>query len=213
MVYFNGAEIVEVPSGQVLNATLLDVEAAAYCADMARREGLYYQVYFPQTPQGSGRILQAERWTQEAEMYYRHTGIRPVIGDLREPLRDPGLKGCIKSMFICDPVLHDSIRAELYERFSGRLYVVRSSPEFLEVLHPEVSKGRGLCYVMDYLNLRKDQVIAFGDEENDLPLFRAAGFAAAPENAKEQVRRLADMTIGSNKDDGVSGFLEELFHF
>jgi hydroxymethylpyrimidine pyrophosphatase-like HAD family hydrolase len=54
-------------------------------------------------------------------------------------------------------------------------------------------------------------VIAFGDEENDLPLFSESAYAVAPANAKETVRSAADIVVASNAEDGVAEFLETLF--
>lgn len=211
MVYFNGAEVVDMPGRRVLNATLLDAEVADYCTDMARRIGLYYQAYVPGTGDASQSILLTENYTQEADMYYKHTGVKPMIGNLKEALAAPGFKGCIKSMFISDPSTHEGIRSRLHARFGARISIVRSSPVFLEILDAQVSKGRGLTQAMEYQGLQQSQVIAFGDEENDLAMFKAAAFSAAPANAKEQVRQAADLVIGSNAEDGVAAFLEELF--
>jgi len=54
-------------------------------------------------------------------------------------------------------------------------------------------------------------LIAFGDEENDLPMFNVAGFSAAPSSAKEIVRQAADFVFGSNAEEGLAAFLEDLF--
>jgi hydroxymethylpyrimidine pyrophosphatase-like HAD family hydrolase len=64
---------------------------------------------------------------------------------------------------------------------------------------------------MEHLSIKKEEIIAFGDEENDLPMFEAAGFSAAPFNAKENVKAKADLVVGSNAEDGVAAFLEEFF--
>ncbi|MDR2518073.1 MAG: Cof-type HAD-IIB family hydrolase [Spirochaetaceae bacterium] len=205
MVYFNGAQVAE---GETIRyAALLDLEIAAYCVGLSRRLGLYYQMYLPSADGKS--VLLAERRSAEAEQYQRHTGIAPVIQDLEEVLGGAaGFAGCIKGMFICGPDRHELIRKEVSARFGGRMSMVRSSPTFLEILCAGVSKGRGLQEVLNHYRIDRSQVMAFGDEENDLSLFAAAGFSAAPANAKAAVQAAADMVIGSNAEDGVAGFLE-----
>ncbi|MDR3170960.1 MAG: Cof-type HAD-IIB family hydrolase [Treponema sp.] len=218
MVYFNGAEVVDMPGGKLLNTAFLDREVLDFCVDLSRNQGIYFQVYFPVpsgesgAPTAAGELLMAERQSEETEMYRKHTGIQAVIGDLKAAI--PGQQGCIKSMFITDPATQDLIRPKLIEQFGSRVYVTRTHPAFLEILHPRASKGLGLQHAMSYLNLAPAELIAFGDEENDLPLFTTAGFSAAPANAKESVRKAANMVIGSNGEDGVAAFLEEvLIHF
>ena len=123
----------------------------------------------------------------------------------------PHLKGCIKGMFIADPSKHDLIRARMKERFGDKITVMRSFPTFLEVINSGVSKGQGLKIAMEHSGLRPDQVIAFGDEENDLPMFSVVDYSGAPANAREKIRGLADFVYGSNADEGLAILLEEMF--
>jgi Cof subfamily protein (haloacid dehalogenase superfamily) len=210
MVYFNGAEIVDMPSGKVLSATLLDLDVVDFCIDLARAGGLHYQIYLP--PAGGGyEALLVEKATPEAEMYRRHTGIAPVVRNLKEAIAAPGLAGCIKAMFISDPALHEETRTKLLDRFGDRIYVARTFPTVLEVMDARVSKGAGLKTAMKHRGLEPEEVIALGDEENDLPMFGAAGFSAAPANAKEKVRAAAGRVFASNAGEGLAAFLEEMF--
>ncbi|MDR3139338.1 MAG: Cof-type HAD-IIB family hydrolase [Treponema sp.] len=209
MVYFNGAEVVDMPGGRVLSATMLEREAADFCVDLSRRTGVYYQIFFPGTPEYPRGKLMAERQSEETEMYRKHTGIQAVIGDLKEALAAPGITGCIKSMFLAEPEIQETLRPRLIERFGSRIYVARTLRNFLEVMAAGVSKGRGLALALEYRGLAPEGVIALGDEENDLPMFEVAGFSVAPANAKDKVREAADRVIGSNAQDGAAVFLEE----
>ena len=56
-----------------------------------------------------------------------------------------------------------------------------------------------------------DQVIAFGDMPNDVPMLAWAGRAVAVANAHPAVLEVADEVTGSNEEDGVAAYLEELF--
>lgn len=103
------------------------------------------------------------------------------------------------------------IRPKIEERFGDKLYIARTLRTFLEIMNPNVSKGEGLKIALQRRGLDAAQVIAFGDEENDLPMFGATGFAIAPANAKESVRNAADLVIGPNTEDGVAAFLEKTF--
>jgi Cof subfamily protein (haloacid dehalogenase superfamily) len=210
MVYFNGAEIADMPAGKVINATLVDLEVIDFCLDLARSMGVHYQIYLPPAG-GNYEALLIDKPAPEAEMYRRHTGIRPVVRNLKEAIAAPGLAGCLKAMYITDPALHDEIRQKLLDRFGNRIYVAQTFPTFLEVMDARVSKGEGLKIAMKYRGLKPEEIIALGDEENDLPLFSIAGFSAAPANAKEKVRAAAGRVFGSNAEEGLAAFLEEVF--
>lgn len=55
---------------------------------------------------------------------------------------------------------------------------------------------------------RKD-IIAFGDETNDLQMLDYAGVGVAMGNAAESVKNVANVVTASNQDDGIAVYLEE----
>lgn len=212
MVFFNGAEVVDMPSGKILSANLLNLEVVNFGIDMARSMGLHYQVYLPPGVESGGsayETLLADRPASEADMYRRHTGISSVIKDLKEAIGMPGLQGCVKAMFICDPAYHDEIRKKMTDRFGQTIYVARTYATFMEIMNAGVSKGEGLKIAMKHRGLDAKDVIALGDEESDLSMFSVAGFSAAPANAREKVKAAAHYVFGSNAEEGLAAFLEE----
>jgi len=213
MIYFNGALVVDMPGNKILNTTLVEKDVAEFCLNLSRETGVYYHAYFPASDQDPHCILMAEKDLPEREMYYKNTGMLSKLGDLSEALCLYGSSGCIKVMFLGEPEVLDSIRILLEKRFGSSVYIVKSHQNYLEILNKKVSKGWGLTLAMKHCSLKKEEVIAFGDEENDLPMFSAAGFSVAPSNAKDNVKDAADLVIGSNTDDGVAAFLEEFFTF
>jgi HAD superfamily hydrolase (TIGR01484 family) len=150
----------------------------------------------------------ADRYRDETDAYLKHTGVQAVFGDLKEALSAPDFSGCIKSMFITPPEMIKKIRPEIEDRFGNSIYVTQSSPVFLEVMKAEVSKGAGLRITIDHLGLRKENVLACGDEENDLPMFGIAGHSAAPANAKAQVLAAAAFRFKDCAEEGLAEFLE-----
>jgi Cof subfamily protein (haloacid dehalogenase superfamily) len=211
MVYYNGAEVMDMPSGRILGAALLDLEVADYCVDLARSRGIYFHLFLPGTPDNPREVLASEGDGKEADMYRKRTGLSPSFRDLKTLLAAPGIAGCIKGMFIAEEAVLDTIKPDLEKRFGGRIYMARSYAWFLEILASGVSKGLGLRQALEHRGIAPAQAIAFGDEENDLPMFSVAGFSVAPANAKESILRAADIHTGPNSEDGVAVFLEELF--
>ena len=219
MVFFNGAEVVDVPSIKIVSSKLLDLEIVSFGIDLARKMDVHFHVFLPMLSSEPDQKGEGSRWNMllvekndaETEMYFKHTGIQPVVVDIKVEIARLGVQGCPKVMFITDPALHGEIRQKLLERFGSRIYMARSFPTFLEVMNAGVSKGEGLKTAMACRGLKPEEVIACGDEENDLPMFSVAGFSAAPSSAKEAVRQAADFVFGPNAEEGLAAFLEEVF--
>jgi len=85
------------------------------------------------------------------------------------------------------------------------------SQHFIEFISPNSNKGSGLIELMNRLNITKEEVIAFGDGNNDLELFQTAGWPIAMANACNELKPLARLTTKSNKEDGVAYMLERIF--
>jgi Cof subfamily protein (haloacid dehalogenase superfamily) len=211
-VCFNGAVVADLPAGNAAHMAFLPREAGEYCAALSRETGVYVQAYISRSAAPFSCSLLADRDGPEAESYRQHTGSRAVPGDLAAAFRDGQNRDCIKIMFISDDADKlETLRARIRADYGGGLYVTKSSPRYLEVLAGGASKGSGLAFVMRALRLAKEDVIAFGDEENDLPLFEAAGHSAAPANALPPVRARAEYQIASSAEEGVAAFLEAAF--
>ena len=153
----------------------------------------------------------AEKEAPGRTMYFNHTGILAELADLKAMLQQAVFDGCYKSMFVAEPEVLDLLRPRLDKEFGNNVYIARTLRTFLEIMNAKVSKGQGLEVVMKHCSLKKEEVIAFGDEENDIPLLAAAGFSVAPSSAQDTVKARADLIVGSNADDGVAVFLEEFF--
>ena len=73
------------------------------------------------------------------------------------------------------------------------------------------NKGRCLQHACTALNLTTESVIAFGDSEGDLDLFKVAGLSVAMGQASERVRAAADWVTQANTEHGIKTFLDRYF--
>ncbi len=80
---------------------------------------------------------------------------------------------------------------------------------FLEVFNAKASKADGLELVKEYT--QADETVAFGDNNNDLPLFAAADRKYAVKNAVEELKDKADGVIDSNDENAVAEFVKKDF--
>ncbi|HVF57820.1 MAG TPA: Cof-type HAD-IIB family hydrolase [Pyrinomonadaceae bacterium] len=80
----------------------------------------------------------------------------------------------------------------------------------LDVLHPEASKGAGLAAVASEQNLKREEVMAIGDNLNDLEMLEYAGTGVLMENADSSLLRgrAEFQRTGTNDEDGVAAAIE-----
>jgi hydroxymethylpyrimidine pyrophosphatase-like HAD family hydrolase len=102
--------------------------------------------------------------------------------------------------------LLDEVRAT----FRGRAQVTVSHPEYLEFTAPGVTKGQALRWVARRLRVPIRQVLAIGDQYNDLEMLAAAGHGVAMGQSPLRVRAAARYVTGSIDEDGAARALEAL---
>ena len=91
-------------------------------------------------------------------------------------------------------------------RLSAR--AVQSEPTKLEFLPPGSSKGAALRAMLEALGVEAGEVVAVGDNWNDLEMIEAAGLGVAMADAPEGVRARADHVCGTADEEGFRDVLE-----
>jgi Cof subfamily protein (haloacid dehalogenase superfamily) len=91
----------------------------------------------------------------------------------------------------------------------------RAKDTYIEIANKKTSKGLAVEVLLKnfYTTVHKKETIGFGDNYNDIPLFRAVGHAVAVENARSELKAIAHATTLSNKAHGVAAFINENFQF
>lgn len=107
------------------------------------------------------------------------------------------------------------IKRGLEARFGSRIFcqalrVPTYNVEVLEVFDPAVNKWEGVLHLARRHGIEPQQIVAVGDDVNDLPMIRNAGLGVAMGNARDAVKAVAKRVIGTNHEDGVAEFLDEL---
>lgn len=99
--------------------------------------------------------------------------------------------------------------AEVIGRGGYDAHIIRCGPR-ITVLPNGIDKGSGLAHALDLLGLSGDEVMAVGDEENDIPLFAGCGFKVAVANAVPELKAAADLVLSDPGGQGVQWLAAEL---
>jgi Cof subfamily protein (haloacid dehalogenase superfamily) len=196
----NGAIIADIQHGTVLHEQLLPSVYILPALDTLRSLGLHRAYHTFQR-------VYVDTNTPRARNWYRPP-VPPAVevADVASIYPQP----CIKVAGIGDAETLRDKRRELERIFADKLYVTQSSFDLLELLHPQVSKGNALRLIASDLGILPEEVVAIGDNHNDLGMLQFAGLGIAMGNAHAEVKAAADYVTLSNSEDGVAAVIEEL---
>ena len=96
------------------------------------------------------------------------------------------------------------------EELKNSYYPVQPAPFLIEVMNKNTNKGYAISQMGERLGYKMDEVMAIGNEKNDIPMLEAAGFAVAMENAVDELKIHADFITKSNRNSGVAYAIEKL---
>jgi hypothetical protein len=85
---------------------------------------------------------------------------------------------------------------------------VRSQNYYLDFVAPGVDKGSAVRQLAETVGVPLSEIVTLGDGENDVPMFRQAGFSIAMGNASDAVKREARETTLTNDEDGFAMAVE-----
>lgn len=139
-----------------------------------------------------------------ANYYSQKAGVEPVFHD--------DLLACMtvdptKIMVIDDHRL-DTLLHYLGENFHGRLSFCRSRTNFCEIIDVAVSKWNALYSLAQEWGILPEEIMAIGDQGNDLSMIQAAGIGVAMGNAPDDVKRHANYVTAPIGEDGVVEAIE-----
>ena len=203
----NGAVTEDLTAGEKLRSALLDADTAAAIAEIPMRLGLIHSVFIDGTgfcePPFFEKQLERFRGTP-VETYVRRS--RKITADLQTLIRQTGYG--VENIWIMagDGAERDALDRMIRETW--QVQTVLTAAQDIEVGSPEADKGKALAALADRLGIRKEEILAVGDNENDLGMFRAAGMAAAMGNASDSVKQAACMVTDTNEQDGAAKVIE-----
>ena len=116
--------------------------------------------------------------------------------------------GVLKMSMVVGEERLDSVLQEINDLFDGHVRAVSSGYGCIDILQDGIHKAWGLVELLKRWNLKPEQIMAFGDSENDIEMLELAGISYAMENAEEAVKRVATKVAPANSQAGVYKVLE-----
>jgi hypothetical protein len=181
--------------------------AASYADELIRRStgGNHAVNYYIDDRLYALRTPATSRWT---DLYYAQTATPCEFLDSLLPFlgRSPS-----KIIFVGGSADLDKEETAYREEWGEKLYIVRTWDYYLEFLDPAAHKGAGIAALAKEYGVDTTDIVAFGDANNDIPMFEAAGTGIAMKNATDGAKKAASyVSEWSNDEDAVAREWEKL---
>ncbi len=198
IICYQGALIYEPEKDHIIGSESLALPLAHQLIDLARLHQLTLNLY-----------VDHKAYTE----YLTGPG-RALFGSLGTPLLEvPDLKAAITVSPIKGLIYHradeaGAIVTELQAVFGDSLNVFRSLDTLIEITAPTVSKGRALATLADYYGIARQDVMAIGDQDNDIEMIAWAGLGVAMGNASPGAKAAADVIAPPVTEEGAAWAIE-----
>ncbi|MGI6262373.1 MAG: Cof-type HAD-IIB family hydrolase [Succiniclasticum sp.] len=198
LVTYNGALVEGSLSGKVYSHTPIPLDVALEALTYCKEKGYHIQAYVNEEL----LVREADSLSEE---YRRLSNVPPhPVGDALYHLTAAPTK-----MLVMTPSdRFHAIFQDLTEHFRGRLTVVSSKENFIDLIAPGVNKWNGVKAVASLYGIQPEEIMCIGDSGNDVGMIRNAGLGVAVDNANDAARQAAKVVVPSNDDDGVARAIE-----
>ncbi|WP_187262422.1 Cof-type HAD-IIB family hydrolase [Pontibacter beigongshangensis] len=211
MICFNGGYVLIYEGNATAPIVVDTVEIpVSICTDIllrARSTDIHVSLYV----EDLWYAPQQDQWTEREE---RITKVSPTITELDALLGgwQETNTGAHKVMCM-GPEEEISVMQEALERTYGeQLHIYRSKETYLEIAPRSISKATALKMILkDRFDIPMEEVVAFGDNYNDIEMLQAVGMGIAVGNARDEVKAVADEITLDSKEDGVAVAVEKYF--
>ena len=205
----NGARVIDTQEERVIEEHLLSPELALQALEICGKYDTLQEVYFDgQGYAPADKMAVVERYHRNPSMceYMRKTRI-PVDNIFKLVKEENRGLDKVQALF-ADMEERTQAWRELRE-VSG-LELVGSLRYNIEINTAGVNKGTGLVNLGKVLGIKREEIMAFGDGDNDIVMLKEAGIGVAMANAEDKVKETADYITLSNEEDGVAEAIEKL---
>lgn len=203
MLLYNGALAYDHRTDETIFAECIPFETALGIAELCEQMGFYIQAY-------PGKGYYCDRVTEYTRRYAAniHVDAIPVGMPVSQWMRAHP-SDMQKLLLIDTPEGATRAQQRLREAFPHGASFLKSKPYFLEIAPEGVDKGKSLLRLAGCLGLSRDEVMAFGDGQNDVAMIAAAGTGVCMANGCPEALAAADRIAPSNLEDGVAVVIEE----
>ena len=209
LICFNGGYVLyfEDSSAEALELDSVHIPAPVCQTihDFTASSGIHVSLY----AQDNWYAPSFDYWAEREE---RITKVSPRVTELLPILQNWHQTGTGAHKVMCmGPAEEiDVLQQELVKNFKEQVHAYRSKDTYLEIAPRAISKATALELLLEkHFGIALDEVMAFGDNYNDIDMLQAVGMGIAVGNAREEVKAVAKEVTLNSTEDGVAVAIEK----
>lgn len=181
-------------SDEILCKTTVPPDYATQIINELKSQNIHFNIYVDDT-------LFVEK---DCELIRQYTDERKIKYFVIDDVEKNGLNEINKILAIDSDIEKiEKLTNDLNEKFGEKLYIVRSTPTFCEIAAKEATKGNAVRFLAKKWGIKKEEIMACGDQDNDIEMLLSAGTKVAMGNATEGLKKIADYVTETVDNDGV----------
>lgn len=209
LICFNGGYVIHFEDGKSDPLQLDSVQIPAIICSTIHSLTQGTDIHVSLYEQDNWYAPQMDYWSGREE---RITKVSPTVCDLVSVLDTWHTAGSGAHKVMCmgpaDEI--DTLQQELNKQFPNELHTYRSKDTYLEVAPRAISKATALeLLLQNRFGISLHEVIAFGDNYNDIDMLQAVGMGVAVGNARDEVKAVAKHITLNSIEDGVAVAIEQ----
>jgi Cof subfamily protein (haloacid dehalogenase superfamily) len=201
MINYNGALVYEPSSRRVVMHRPIPVTTARTIVSLAR-EAMPEVVVSAEVLDRWFTDRVSEAYLTETAALWKPDTVAPIGQWLNEPVT--------KLLLLGEPQRLSELAELINRRLPHQVVIVRMEPTLLQVMHATVSKAAALRTVAAELRVDRENVMAIGDNANDVGMLQWAGIGVAMGNAAPEAIAVADYVTDHHDADGAAKAVHEL---
>lgn len=208
LICANGAYIREKDKNEIIYKSVLGEENCIKVLRVVRKYGLYPHFNTPDKVFTEKIIYSSEIYAKMNNTLPKEMQIKIELADNWEDTFKENADEILKCIIV-DNDIEKINKAKNELALEEELEVVSSRENNIEIMCKGVSKGRAVEILAGFYNLKKEEVICIGDNENDISMLEYAGLGVAMANGGKEVLQMADYVTDTNENNGVAKAIEK----
>lgn len=202
----NGAIIKNHGTGDVLFSNAMKEDVVKAVVDIFRKYDHYFHFYDENTVYAEKRGPLFDYIEMMAEKMGDTRIKTKLVSDVKTLIGNP-----VQVLKMGFNLAEDGLSDEIVKEVSAieGLTVVQSAPKLMDIMNSGVSKGEAVKALAKLFDIHTDEIMAMGDNDNDIEMLMTAGIGVAMGNAGDHVKAIADDVAVHHEEDGVAWALQK----